>query len=124
MISRPSSTSCEAPSISIALVRFDKPNTIRTRDWGKRATSAKNRIQAWLALPSTIGFRSTSFNRVDQRGIAESNFVEDVLKLKHDYESKKKAVIQELLKERTVIEKAFHENLKEIEDQLTELGYT
>jgi len=50
--------------------------------------------------------------------------VDDVLKLKHDYESKKDAAIQELLKKRTGIEKAFNENLKEIEDQLAELGYT
>jgi hypothetical protein len=50
--------------------------------------------------------------------------VDDVLKLKHDYENKREAAIQELLKKRTAIEKAFNENLKEIEDQLTELGYT
>lgn len=50
--------------------------------------------------------------------------VEDVLKLKHDYESKREAAIQELLKKRTAIEKAFNENLTEIESQLKELGYT
>jgi hypothetical protein len=52
------------------------------------------------------------------------NLVEDVLKLEHDYESKREANVHELLKKRTAIEKAFNENLKEIEDQLTELGYT
>ena len=52
------------------------------------------------------------------------NLVEDVLKLKHDYEAKKEAAIQELLKKRTAIEKALNEDLKKIEDQLSELGYT
>jgi hypothetical protein len=49
--------------------------------------------------------------------------VDDVLKLKHDYESKREAAIAELLKRRTAIEKAFNENLAEIEHQLEELGY-
>jgi hypothetical protein len=47
-----------------------------------------------------------------------------VLSLKRSWESKKEAAIQELLKKRTSIEKAFHEKLKEIEDHLAELGYT
>jgi hypothetical protein len=53
-----------------------------------------------------------------------TSLAEDVLKLKHDYESKKEAAIQELLKKGTAIEKAFNENSKEIEGQLAELGYT
>ena len=50
--------------------------------------------------------------------------VDDVLKLKHDYESKREAAIQELLKRRTAIEKTFNADLAEIENHLTELGYT
>jgi hypothetical protein len=55
---------------------------------------------------------------------AQVSIVDEVLSLKRSWESKKEAAIQELLKKRTAIEKAFNENLKEIEDQLTELGYT
>jgi len=49
--------------------------------------------------------------------------VEDVLRLKHDYESKREAAIAELLKKRTDLEKAFNENLSEIERHLEELGH-
>jgi hypothetical protein len=45
------------------------------------------------------------------------------LKLKHDYESRREAAIQELLKKRTDIEKEFNEKRTEIEHQLEELGY-
>src|ERR1039457_3748464 len=53
---------------------------------------------------------------------AQVSIVDEVLSLKRSWESKKEAAIQELLKKRTAIEKAFNENLKEIEDQLPELG--
>jgi hypothetical protein len=46
------------------------------------------------------------------------------LKLKHDYESRREAAIQELLAKRTAIEKQFNADLAEIEKHLTELGYT
>jgi hypothetical protein len=49
--------------------------------------------------------------------------VADVLRLKHDYESKREAAIQELLKKRTEIEKQFNADLAEIEHQLQELGH-
>lgn len=49
--------------------------------------------------------------------------MDDVLKLKHDYQSKREAAIAELLQKRTAIEKAFNENLSEIEHQLAELGH-
>jgi hypothetical protein len=44
--------------------------------------------------------------------------------LKHDYESRREAAIQELLQKRTEIEKQFNADLAEIESHLTELGYT
>jgi len=57
-------------------------------------------------------------------GAAAPSLVHEVLSLKRSWESKKEAAIQELLQKRTEIEKQFNENLKEIEDQLAELGYT
>src|SRR5580700_10713813 len=57
-------------------------------------------------------------------GPARPSLVAEVLELKRSWESKKDAAIQELLKKRTESEKQFNENLKEIEEQLTELGYT
>jgi hypothetical protein len=52
-----------------------------------------------------------------------ASIVNDVLKLKHDYESKRETAIAELLKERTAIEKQFNEKRTEIERHLEELGY-
>ena len=64
-----SHSACASPSISISLVRLVAPVTMRTRERGTPASSAKKRTHSSLALPSTGGAARSSFQASPSRPV-------------------------------------------------------